>query len=91
MLPRRRLGIVQDGHVDVYKGETEGTIVEKRGDGGFGFDPVFLPTGSTQTLAQNKDNAYNSRFKAIRAMVEGNRAARVPLLPSSEWKGKWQH
>ena len=87
----RRLGLSKDGAVDIFTGTTEGKIVEKRGEGGFGFDPVFLPTGSDKTLAENKDNKYNSRFKAITALVRGEREARVPLLPSSEWKGKWQH
>ena len=33
----------------VVRGEWPGSIVrEPRGDGGFGYDPVFVPTGSTR-------------------------------------------
>ena len=37
----------------VVRGEWPGAIVrEPRGDGGFGYDPVFLPSGSDRTAAQ---------------------------------------
>ena len=37
----------------VVRGEWPGSIVrEPRGDGGFGYDPVFLPSGSTRTAAE---------------------------------------
>ena len=49
-----RLGIVRDGMVDIFTGETHGKIVPKKGTEGFGFDPVFLPDGSELTLAENK-------------------------------------
>ena len=38
----------------IYKGSVTGTIVRPRGTEGFGFDPVFLPDGSTKTLAEFK-------------------------------------
>jgi XTP/dITP diphosphohydrolase len=51
----------------------EGTIVgERRGTNGFGYDPVFVPLGSTQTTAElssaDKD-AISHRGKAFRALA----------------------
>ena len=40
----------------VGEGVAPGTLVlPARGDGGFGWDPVFLPEGETQTYAELKD------------------------------------
>ena len=34
------------------KGRTPGTLVEPRGEGGFGWDPVFQPDGTSETYAE---------------------------------------
>ncbi len=34
------------------EGSVQGTIVPPRGDGGFGWDPIFLPDGETLTYAE---------------------------------------
>lgn len=49
--------------VFIYRGSVLGTIVESRGGGGFGFDPVFLPNGAIKTLAESKPDAFNARAK----------------------------
>ena len=42
-----------DGHDEVFEGRVEGRIVwPMRGDNGFGFDPVFLPDGKSQTFGE---------------------------------------
>lgn len=42
-----------DGSVFTAEGSCEGSIArEPRGDGGFGYDPVFIPAGRTITMAQ---------------------------------------
>lgn len=42
-----------DGHEEVFEGETHGTLTwPPRGKMGFGFDPVFVPTGRTETFAE---------------------------------------
>ena len=55
------------------KGENLGTIVEPRGNNGFGFDTVFMPNGSDKTYgemtAQEKD-VVSHRSKAIRLFLE---------------------
>ncbi|MGE2728659.1 RdgB/HAM1 family non-canonical purine NTP pyrophosphatase [Mycolicibacterium vaccae] len=62
----------------VVRGTWPGTIVrEPRGDGGFGYDPVFLPAGSERTAAeltpQEKD-ASSHRGHALSALLPALRA-----------------
>ncbi|AEV74383.1 non-canonical purine NTP pyrophosphatase, rdgB/HAM1 family [Mycolicibacterium rhodesiae NBB3] len=57
----------------VVRGEWPGAIVrEPRGDGGFGYDPVFLPTGSDRTAAQlspAEKDAASHRGRALALLV----------------------
>ena len=54
-------------------GVLEGEIArERRGSGGFGFDPVFVPTGETLTVAELGDQwktASSHRARAARALA----------------------
>ena len=46
---------------------------EARGDGGFGYDPVFVPTGESRTVAELGDAwkaARSHRAQAARALAE---------------------
>ncbi len=56
-----------------FEGICEGTITEAaQGAEGFGYDPVFLPQGATQTFAQmsmTEKNAYSHRRKAVDKLV----------------------
>lgn len=57
----------------VGRGETSGTLVlPGRGDGGFGFDPVFLPDGSDRTFAEldgDEKDRLSHRGKAWRDLL----------------------
>ena len=57
----------------VVRGEWAGSIVrEPRGDGGFGYDPVFLPAGATQTAAEltpEEKDVASHRGRALAALV----------------------
>jgi XTP/dITP diphosphohydrolase len=57
-----------NGAEHIFEGLAEGSIVnEPVGDKGFGYDPVFLPLGSSQTFAQmdiNQKAQYSHRRKA---------------------------
>ena len=57
----------------VVRGEWPGTIVrEPRGEGGFGYDPVFLPSGSTRTAAElspAEKDAASHRGRALALLV----------------------
>jgi XTP/dITP diphosphohydrolase len=57
----------------VVRGVWPGSIVrEPRGDGGFGYDPVFLPAGSDRTaaeLAPEEKDAVSHRGRALAALL----------------------
>jgi XTP/dITP diphosphohydrolase len=52
-----------------FEGTCEGTILETpQGEGGFGYDPLFVPNGFTQTFAQlspDVKNKISHRGKAV--------------------------
>jgi XTP/dITP diphosphohydrolase len=56
------------------EGSIEGTIgEEKRGDRGFGYDPIFLPKGSLLHMAemdQTKKNLISHRANAFKSLLE---------------------
>lgn len=62
-----------DGTRTVHEGVMSGTLLrERRGDGGFGYDPVFVPAGETLSTAQMPaaaKDALSHRGKAFRALV----------------------
>lgn len=78
--PRRRraqfrcvLAFVPDGRtIHTVDGICPGVITESpSGDGGFGYDPIFLPDGYSQTFAEMSvamKNTLSHRGKAILAM-----------------------
>lgn len=41
-----------DGHEETFEGKVFGTIVEPRGERGFGYDPFFLPDGHARTFGE---------------------------------------
>ncbi|MFH0736998.1 MAG: XTP/dITP diphosphatase [Candidatus Micrarchaeota archaeon] len=56
------------GGVRVFNGRCDGAIAEKaRGKGGFGYDPIFVPEGHSQTFAQNIElkNNISHRYKSL--------------------------
>lgn len=52
-----------------FEGVTEGAITNERiGDNGFGYDPIFIPDGSTKTYAQmtlDEKNLFSHRKKSF--------------------------
>jgi XTP/dITP diphosphohydrolase len=62
-----------DGSEEVFEGRVDGTLVwPPRGDGGFGYDPMFVPHGETRTFAEMPFAAkqgYSHRGQALRALV----------------------
>jgi XTP/dITP diphosphohydrolase len=62
-----------DGRVEGVEGRVGGMLArEPRGTNGFGYDPVFVPTGDTRTLAEYTDsekNAISHRGNAFRALA----------------------
>jgi XTP/dITP diphosphohydrolase len=61
------------GRVRTFRGEVRGTVAESpRGEGGFGYDPVFVPGWSSMTYAQMGEgkNTDSHRARAFRAVKE---------------------
>jgi XTP/dITP diphosphohydrolase len=60
--------------IETFEGEVTGTILtEERGEGGFGYDPLFVPDGYDQTFAempQELKNKISHRAKAFGKAVE---------------------
>ena len=69
-----------DPHPLIGEGVWEGVLIgERRGNGGFGYDPCFVPTGETRTVAEmpaEEKNARSHRGVAMRAFL-GQLAARA--------------
>lgn len=64
------------GDVVVVEGILEGTIVDRRrGEQGFGYDPVFVPEGATATVAELGDVWKASHSHRARAAAALHRAA----------------
>jgi XTP/dITP diphosphohydrolase len=65
--------LVSSAGETVVRGVWPGSIVrEPRGDGGFGYDPVFLPSGSSRTAAEltpDEKDAASHRGRALAALL----------------------
>ena len=58
-----------DGKTKVFEGRCPGRIVESRGPNGFGYDPVFEPSGTGKTFAEmplKRKNVLSHRAKAFK-------------------------
>ncbi|MEO8691776.1 MAG: non-canonical purine NTP pyrophosphatase [Candidatus Saccharimonas sp.] len=69
-----------DGHdLLTVRGDVKGTVVESRGDNGFGFDKTFVPEGQSLTYAEMSEEQKDSvshRSVAIKLFVDELRARR---------------
>jgi len=65
--------VLPDGTEHVVEGRVVGSLVrEPRGEGGFGYDPIFLPQGSARTTAElsaAEKHAISHRGEAFRALA----------------------
>jgi XTP/dITP diphosphohydrolase len=81
-VPERRRGgafrcaaaiALPDGTERAVEGSIDGVIIrEPRGTGGFGYDPIFMPLGRTQTLAEipaAEKDAISHRGQALEALA----------------------
>ena len=79
-LPHRRaqfrtvITLILDGKVHQFEGVVKGEILtDRRGGKGFGYDPVFVPEGFSQTFAEmdiSEKNKISHRAKAVGKLVE---------------------
>ncbi|HOC05022.1 MAG TPA: non-canonical purine NTP diphosphatase [Bacteroidales bacterium] len=70
---RTVIALILDGSEYLFEGTVEGEIIrERRGSGGFGYDPVFLASGYDLTFAEiplSEKNRVSHRAKAMRKLI----------------------
>ena len=65
---------VMNGQEKQFEGIVEGEIItEKRGNTGFGYDPIFLPRGFQKTFAEmslDEKNQISHRARAVQKLMD---------------------
>jgi XTP/dITP diphosphohydrolase len=71
---RTVIALIWNGQRILFEGWCKGHIArEKRGDSGFGYDPIFVPEGETRTFAEmnlEEKNRISHRAMAIEKLTE---------------------
>lgn len=71
---RTSIALIYQGETHFFDGTVEGRIIqEKRGTQGFGYDPLFIPNGYTQTFAElgnDIKNGISHRARAVAKLAE---------------------
>ena len=70
---RTVISLLIEGRETLFEGICEGKIIDnKRGNLGFGYDPVFIPAGSNKTFAEmslEEKTRYSHRARATEKLV----------------------
>ena len=70
---RTVIALILENREYLFDGKVEGTIIsEPRGSEGFGYDPVFLPEGQSETFAEmnaDRKNGISHRGQAVEALM----------------------
>lgn len=65
--------VLPDGSEQIFEGRCDGHIVwPARGEGGFGYDPLFVPDGDSRTfgeMSMDEKKVYSHRAKAVAAFL----------------------
>lgn len=68
------VALIYEGETHFFDGTVEGHIItEKRGNGGFGYDPLFIPDGYDKTFAElgnEVKNGISHRARAVAQLAE---------------------
>ena len=71
---RTVIALLIGDEIEIFEGVVRGTIIEeRRGDGGFGYDPIFVPEGYDLTFAQLGSvvkNGISHRAKAVKQLAQ---------------------
>jgi len=69
-----------DGGLELFRGEAAGRLVwPPRGERGFGYDPIFVPTGGAETFGEMEPaekHKISHRARAFAKLVEGSLRSR---------------
>ena len=70
---RTVISLILDGEEHLFEGICKGHILfQQIGQQGFGYDPIFVPEGATQTFAEmtmDEKNNYSHRKKAVSKLI----------------------
>ena len=65
--------LIMNGRKHFFEGKVEGKIIDiQKGKEGFGYDPIFLPDGFTETFAEmplDRKNAISHRGVAVQKLI----------------------
>lgn len=65
------LALIYKGECYEFEGRVYGVIAEeKRGNNGFGYDPIFIPDGQPFTFAEMEEEAKNAMSHRARALAK---------------------
>lgn len=71
---RTAICLIEHGEEHLFEGVVKGSIIDyKRGDSGFGYDPVFVPEGYAETFAEMgnaEKNKISHRARAVQQLCE---------------------
>lgn len=71
---RTVIALIINGEEILFNGIVKGTITEeKMGGSGFGYDPIFIPEGYSESFAQmsnDEKNRISHRFRATKQLCE---------------------
>jgi XTP/dITP diphosphohydrolase len=71
---RTVISLIINGEEKQFEGIVDGEIIKiKRGGSGFGYDPIFQPTGFEETFAEmnlGKKNKISHRGRAVQKLVQ---------------------
>lgn len=70
---RTVIALIKDGNTHFFEGIVKGKILDnKRGESGFGYDPIFQPEGYDQSFAEmdlEEKNKISHRGRALKKLV----------------------
>ena len=71
---RTIITLILNTSIFTFEGIVRGEIIsEKRGENGFGYDPIFVPEGEIRTFAEmslEEKNKHSHRARAFQKMIE---------------------
>ncbi len=71
---RTAICLIENGEEHLFEGLVKGKIIEeKRGEAGFGYDPVFVPDGYDKTFAELGEDIKNQishRARAVKKLCD---------------------
>jgi inosine/xanthosine triphosphate pyrophosphatase family protein len=89
-----RLGVLHEGVVYAYLGQTHGTL-QTFDTEGFGMDPVFCVDGVGKTLSrldvEKTKDQYSARQFAMTSVFESKPYLAISRETIPEWVGAWQN